>query len=238
MPLYVTDRQVVLPGDPIATKDFNVLGPVYWENDIARSAVVGMVVIKGEREVEVIPLSGIYKPRIGDIVVGYVADIGLTGWIVDIKSPYMAYLPIQEATLKPVDLTNVDLKSILNIGDIILARVIDFNLARDYPVTLTIKEARLGKIETGTIVEIDVSKVARVIGRRGSMVNMINEELGCEVLVGQNGRVWIRCKDPQDESFVARIVKYIEMESHTKGLTERVRIAIQQYKAKKLIGKT
>lgn len=237
MPLYVNDRQIVLPGEAIATKDYNVTGSVYWEGDVAYSAVVGMVNIRGERDVEVIPLSGIYRPRIGDVVIGYIVDIGLTGWVVDINSPYQAYLPVQEATLKPIDLTMVDLKSLLSIGDVILTRIIDFNLARDYPVTLTLKEARLGRIESGTLVEIDASKVARVIGRRGSMVNIFNEELGCDVTVGQNGRIWIRCRDPSDESFVARVIKFIEAESHTSGLTDRVRSMVSQYKSGKKVVK-
>ncbi|MCG2870516.1 MAG: exosome complex RNA-binding protein Rrp4, partial [Vulcanisaeta sp.] len=235
MPLYVNDRQIVLPGEAIATKDYNVTGGVYWEGDVAYSAVVGMVNIRGERDVEVIPLSGIYRPRIGDVVIGYIVDIGLTGWVVDINSPYQAYLPVQEATLKPIDLTMVDLKSLLSIGDVILTRIIDFNLARDYPVTLTLKEARLGRIEGGTLVEIDASKVARVIGRRGSMVNIFNEELGCDVTVGQNGRIWIRCRDPSDEAFVARVIKFIEAESHTSGLTDRVRSMVSQYKSGKKV---
>ncbi|GAB6943588.1 exosome complex RNA-binding protein Rrp4 [Vulcanisaeta sp. JCM 14467] len=233
MPLYVSDKQIVLPGDAVATKDYNISGSVYWDGDVAYSAVVGLINIRGERDVEVIPLSGIYKPRIGDIVIGYVVDIGLTGWVIDIKSPYPAYLPVQEATLKPIDLTTVDLKSLLGIGDIVLARIIDFNLTKDYPVTLTLKEARLGRIEGGTLVEIDASKVARVIGRRGSMVGIFTEELGCDVTVGQNGRVWIRCRDPRDESFVARVIKLIERESHTSGLTDRVRSIVTQYKANK-----
>ncbi len=238
MPLYVSDRQIVLPGDAIATRDYNVGGSVYWDGDVAYSAVVGLINIRSERDVEVIPLSGIYKPRVGDVVIGYVVDIGLTGWVIDIKSPYSAYLPVQEATLKPIDLTTIDLKSLLGIGDIVLARIIDYNLTKDNPVTLTLKEARLGRIENGTLVEIDASKVARVIGRRGSMVSIFSEELNCDVTVGQNGRVWIRCKDPGDEAFIARIIKFIESESHTSGLTDRVRLIVTQYKEKKAGAKT
>ncbi|MFB6470664.1 MAG: exosome complex RNA-binding protein Rrp4 [Vulcanisaeta sp. AZ3] len=230
MPLYVSDRQIVLPGDVVATKDYNIGGSVYWEEDVAYSAVVGFVNVKGERDVEIIPLSGIYRPRVGDIIIGYVADVGLTGWIVDINSPYQAYLPVQEATLKPIDLTAVDLKKLLNTGDVILARIVDFNLTKDTPVTLTLREARLGKIEDGTLVEIDPSKVPRVIGRRGSMVSIFSEELGCDVTVGQNGRIWIRCKCSNDESFVARTIKLIESESHTSGLTDKVRSIVSQYK--------
>ncbi|WP_367834264.1 KH domain-containing protein [Vulcanisaeta sp. JCM 16159] len=76
--------------------------------------------------------------------------------------------------------------------------------------------------------------MARVIGRRGSMVGIFSEELDCDVTVGQNGRVWIRCKDPGDETFIARIIKLIESESHTSGLTDRVRSIVTQYKEKKV----
>ncbi|WP_069806508.1 exosome complex RNA-binding protein Rrp4 [Vulcanisaeta thermophila] len=231
MPLYVSNKQIVLPGDLIATRDYNVSGGIYWEGNYAYSYVVGLVDIKGERDVEVIPLTGAYIPRVGDLVIGYVSDIGLTGWEVDIKSPYKAYLPVQEATLKPIDLTNVDLKSLLGIGDIVLAKILDYNLTRDYPVTLTLKEARLGRIENGTLVEINPTKVPRVIGKRGSMVGIFVEELNCSVTVGQNGRVWIKCRDPADEAFVARMIKFIEAESHTSGLTDRVRSLVAQYKS-------
>ncbi|WP_367834265.1 hypothetical protein [Vulcanisaeta sp. JCM 16159] len=149
MPLYVSDRQIVLPGDAVATRDYNVSGGVYWDGNIAYSAVVGLINIRGERDVEVIPLSGIYNPRVGDVVIGYVVDIGLTGWVIDIKSPYSAYLPVQEATLKPVDLTTVDLKSLLGIGDIVLARIVDFNLTKDYPVTLTLRRLGLAGLRVG-----------------------------------------------------------------------------------------
>lgn len=153
MPLYVSDRQIVLPGgDAVATRDYNVSGGVYWDGNIAYSAVVGLINIRGgERDVEVIPLSGIYNPRVGgDVVIGYVVDIGLTGWVIDIKSPYSAYLPVQEATLKPVDLTTVDLKSLLGIGgDIVLARIVDFNLTKDYPVTLTLRRLGLVGLRVG-----------------------------------------------------------------------------------------
>ena len=233
MTLYVTNRQIVLPGDPIATREYSVTGAVYWEGNCAYASTIALIDIKNEREINVIPLSGTYKPRIGDIVIGYVTDIMITGWEVDIKSPYRAYLPVQEATLKYVDITSTDLRTLLDINDVILARIIDFNLSYEIPVTLTIKEAKLGKITTGTIVEIQPVKVPRVIGKKGSMVSLFKEELNCDVIVGQNGRIWIKCQDPRDETFLTQIIKLIESESHLPGLTEKVRSLIKRYKLSK-----
>lgn len=234
--LNVTDRMIVLPGDFIGVKsnDYVIVGAVYWEGDKAYAATTAMINIKNDvkpMEVQVIPLSGTYKPRLGDIVIGYVTDILVTGWEVDIKSPYSAYLPVSEATLKPIDVVTADLRNIINIGDILLAKIQDFNLARDYPVTLTIKESRLGRIEDGVIVEIDPVKVPRVIGKKGSMVNMFKDELNCDVTVGQNGRIWVRCRNKHDEVFVSQTIKLIERESHQSGLVDKVKALIQSYKS-------
>ncbi len=233
MTLYVTNRQIVLPGDPVATREYNVTGAVYWEENCAYASTVALIDIKNEKDVNVIPLSGTYKPRVGDIVIGYVSDILVTGWEVDIKSPYKAYLPLQEATLKYVDITTTDLRTLLDINDVILARIIDFNLTYEIPVTLTIKEAKLGKITSGTIVEIQPVKVPRVIGKKGSMVALFKEELNCDVVVGQNGRIWIKCQDERDEAFLAQVIKFIERESHLPGLTEKVKSMIKRYKLTK-----
>ncbi|WP_243678244.1 hypothetical protein [Vulcanisaeta distributa] len=41
-----------------------------------------------------------------------------------------------------------------------------------------------------------------------------------------------------DESFVARVIKLIESESHTSGLTDRVRSIVTQYRARKASSKS
>lgn len=237
MEVNVSDKQIVLPGDQVGLKGGknSISGAIYSEGDKVYAAAVSVINIKesdsGEQEIQVIPLNGTYRPRVGDMVIGYVIDITVTGWEVDIKSPYSAFLSIHEATLRQLDVTNVDLKTILKIGDVILAKIIDVNLSRDYPVTLTLREARLGRIEDGVVVEVDPTKVPRVIGKKGSMANMFREELGCDVTVGQNGRVWIKCKNEEYESFVVHAVKKIEQESHTSGLTDKMKAYVAEYKA-------
>ena len=228
---YVTPRQLVYPGDVIATADRKVEGPVYLDNGKYRSLVVGLVEFR-EDTVVVVPLEGTYRPKKGDLVIGYVTDVLATGWEVDVRTFMPAYLPVGEALHRHVDLEATPLTTILNIGDVVVAKVKDVDLTDEYPVILTLKEEKVGKVESGTVFEITTVKVHRVIGKKGSMLNVLLE-LGCDILVGQNGRIWIRCGDPRDEAFLASVIKKIEAESHVMGLTDRVKAEVENYKKTK-----
>jgi exosome complex component RRP4 len=227
----VAPRQLIFPGDVVATADSKVEGPVYLDNGRYRSLVVGLVEFRDDGVV-IVPLEGVYKPKKGDLVVGYVTDVLATGWEVDVKSFMPAYLPVGEALHKHVDLETTPLTTFLNIGDVVVAKVKDVDLTDEYPIILTLKEDRVGKVESGTVVEIAPVKVPRVIGKKGSMLNTLME-LGCDIVVGQNGRIWIRCKDAHDEVFLASIIRKIEAESHVMGLTDRVKAEIENYKKTK-----
>jgi exosome complex component RRP4 len=228
---FVTPRQLIFPGDAVATADSRVEGPVYLDNGKYRSLVVGLVEFRDDGVV-IVPLEGVYRPKRGDLVVGYVTDVLATGWEVDVRSFMPAYLPVGEALHKHVDLETTLLTTFLNIGDVVVAKVKDVDLTDEYPIILTLKEERVGKVESGTVAEIAPVKVPRVIGKKGSMLNTLME-LGCDIVVGQNGRVWARCKDPRDEVFLASLIKKIETESHVMGLTDRIKAEIENYKKTK-----
>lgn len=225
---YVTPRQLIFPGDLVATADSKVEGPVYLDNGKYRSLVVGLVEFR-EDSVVIVPLEGVYRPKKGDLVVGYVTDVLATGWEVDVRSYMPAYLPISEALHRHVDIETTPLTTFLNVGDVVVAKIKDIDLTDEYPIIITLKEDRVGKVESGTVVEIAPVKVPRVIGKKGTMLNTLLE-LGCDIVVGQNGRIWIRCKDPRDEVFLSSVIKKIERESHVMGLTDRVRAEIDAYK--------
>lgn len=231
---FVTPRQLIFPGDVIATADSKVEGPVYLDNGRYRSMVVGLVEFR-EDVVVIVPLEGVYKPKKGDVVVGYVTDVLATGWEVDVRSFMPAYLPLGEALHRHIDIETTPLTTFLNIGDVVVAKVKDVDLTDEYPVILTLKEERVGKVERGSVVEIAPVKIPRVIGKKGTMLNNLLE-LGCDIAVGQNGRVWVRCKNPRDEVFLASLIKKIEAESHVMGLTDRVKAEIENYKRSKQRG--
>ncbi|MHB9303032.1 exosome complex RNA-binding protein Rrp4 [Thermofilum pendens] len=228
MTIHVKDRQIVAPGEFVGEQGrFRVEGQVFRVGRKYYSKVLGVVTVDEEnRVVKVIPLKGKYFPVEGHIVVGKVVDIGFTSWEVDINSPYVAVLPVSEVTSRPVTISRNELSRILDVGDLILAKIVSFDLSKD-PV-LTIKESRLGKIPRGTLVEIPPQKVPRVIGRRGSMVSMIEDLLGVKLIVGQNGRIVVVGDDPQRVEIAVLAVRKIEAEAHTTGLTDRIKQFIEE----------
>lgn len=55
------------------------------------------------------------------------------------------------------------------------------------------------------------------------MISMIKESTGCRVIIGQNGRVWISGNKPEEELKATRAIMIIEQESHTEGLTDKIK---------------
>ncbi len=227
----MSPRSIVVPGDLIAEGDDVEAESLFIEKRGKKfyATITGLVSIEqvdDKYKINIIPLEGAYIPRPGDIVIGLVEDIGLTHWEIDISSPYKGILTVQEALDKPFNPVTDSLKRYLDVGDYVVAKVIAFDRARD-PL-LTIKGKGLGRVTEGSIVEIKPSRVPRVIGKKGSMVNMLIKETGCEVLVGQNGRILIKCPNKDIEEVLILSIKKIEAEAHTTGLTERVREFIRK----------
>jgi exosome complex component RRP4 len=76
------------------------------------------------------------------------------------------------------------------------------------------------------------TKIPRVIGRKGSMISMIKQETGCQIILGLNGVVLVTGKNLEDEELAISAIKKIEEESHTSGLTDRI---TQLLKEKKVV---
>jgi exosome complex component RRP4 len=220
-------RKVVLPGEPL---DDDVEGdPRYLiiEEGAKRATVIGVIDVKDSKKVFT-PLEGAYIPKPGDLVIGIVTGIGVTNWLIDINSPYTAILNIQDVLGRPYNPATDDLNRILSIGDYVIAKVVAFDRTRNPLVT--IQGEGLGKIVDGKVVEVKPTRIPRLIGKKGSMINMIMEETGCKIIAGANGRVYIKCPDPQKEPIVLLAIKVIEREPHRRGLTEYIRELIRQEK--------
>jgi len=65
--------------------------------------------------------------------------------------------------------------------------------------------------------------VPRIIGKQGSMVSMVKNATKCNIIVGQNGVVWIKGLKPEDEILTVETIRKIEAESHVPGLTEKIK---------------
>jgi exosome complex component RRP4 len=118
----------------------------------------------------------------------------------------------------------------------IIAKIVAYDRTRD-PL-LTVLERGLGKITRGQIIEIMPTKIPRVIGKQGSMISMLKQETGCQIAIGQNGRILINGKTPEDERLAVMAIRKIEQEAHTTGLTDRVTEMLKEEKGEKEVVKS
>jgi len=219
MPLFYENRQIVAPGDLLAEGDYLAGHNAYRSDAKIYASRLGLVEYKG-RLVQVVALNTFYFPSVGDQVIGKITEVNLHGWSVDINSPYIANLKASEALDRPFKPQRDELSEILDIGDLILAKVITFDRTRD--PSLTIREPDLGKITHGQIVRVSPAKIPRIIGRKGSMISMLKKETRCNITVGQNGLIIIASRNREDERIALLAIQKIEQEAHTSGLTDRV----------------
>ena len=219
MPVFYEKKQLVAPGDLLAEGDYVPGDSTYKENGKIYACRLGLVDYDGRR-VHVVALKAFYIPVPGDTVIGKVVETTPGGWVIDIKAPHLARLRASDVVERSFKPETTDLPSIFDVGDLIIANVVDYDRTRD-PL-LTVREPGLGKIMRGQLVEVTPTKIPRVIGRQGSMVSMIKRETGCQLTIGQNGLILINGRSPKDERLAFMALRKIEAESHTSGLTDRV----------------
>jgi len=150
------------------------------------------------------------------VVIGKIDDVRFSMWGVDINSPYSGILPASEVFGRE----KKELSRVFDIGDVLFLRIVDVDEVKK--VKLGLKGRGMGKFKGGVIVDIAPTKVPRLIGKKGSMINMIKDKTGCKIVVGQNGLVWVKGNEDM-EQIVKNVIKLIEKEAHTSGLTDRIK---------------
>jgi exosome complex component RRP4 len=216
-------RKYVVPGDKISEGNFRPLMNVIKAGNSIIATRIG-IAETGREGVKVIPLSGIYIPRVNDIVIGKIIDHSSLSWEVDINSCFSAHLPAQEVFGRDFSPARDDMGRQLAIGDLIAARIIAFDRTRD-PM-LTIQDKDLGKIPRGELLKISATRVPRLIGKRGSMIQTIEQATQTRVLIGQNGIVVVIGRSPDGIKLAIRAIRMVEEEAHTVNLTQRVKVLL------------
>ncbi|MEM5772965.1 MAG: exosome complex RNA-binding protein Rrp4 [Candidatus Aenigmatarchaeota archaeon] len=210
-------REIVLPGEFLCEKAGRKVGSgAYFEGEKVFAKVLGIPKID-ENEVSVIPLAGVYIPRVGDRVVGKILSVEISGWMVDINSPYVAFLPLAEGVREFVDIYKTDISRYFDVDDVVFCTV--SKVTKDKIVQVSMKNIGSRKLHGGVIIRINPNKVPRIIGRGGSMINLIKRKTGCEIYPGRNGYIWIR---GENKSKAIEALLTIEKESHIIGLTEKI----------------
>lgn len=220
MTILSESNEIVVPGQKIATGEYNAGDGVVKSGEDFFSSIVGLFSHKGDK-LRVKDLAGRYTPAVGNFVIGFIEDVRLTMWTVDIRGPYAGVLLASNAVRGRFDPIKDDLRRIFKIGDVIKAEVVSFDRTRD--PQLATKYQGLGKIRDGRIIEINPKHIPRLIGKKGSMISMIKRLTNSKILVGQNGRIWINSRDPEDEKRAIDAIYQVSREAHVRGLTDRIK---------------
>jgi exosome complex component RRP4 len=229
MPTYFEKKQLVTPGEMLAEGNYLAGSNTYAENSKIFASRIGLADCNN-KQVNVVALRSFYFPKVGDVIIGTILEVGFNGWTVDIKAPYTALLRASDVLSRPFKPQNDELSQVLSGGDLIVAKIASYDRAHD--PQLTVGEPGLGKITRGQIIKVTPSKIPRVIGKKGSMISNIKQETGCQIILGLNGVILVTGKNTDDEELAMAAIQKIENESHTNGLTDRIAHFLKEEKEK------
>ncbi len=210
------ERRFVVPGEEIGDSSHRSGMGTYARDGKVFASQTGIVNIRSGY-INVQNFAGKYLPRQGDSVIGVIRDIGPNSWFVDISCPYNSMLHASETPWK-IDYGMTG--QYLQVGDVILAKVNHIDEIKN--VNLTIKEHGLRKLSSGQVLEVDYTKVPRVIGKGGSMISILKERTGCKIFIGQNGVIWI---DGELDGIAkaTQAINIISRDAQKQGLTDTIR---------------
>ena len=197
--IYVENKDLVIPGQVLADDEYYSGRGTFKENGKVCSSLMGLVSLRNK-----------------DVVIGKINDVRFSMWDVDINSPYSGILPAFEVFGRE----KKELNKVYDVGDVLFLRVVDVDEIKK--AKLGLKGRGMGKFKGGIIVDIAPTKVPRLIGKKGSMINMIKDKTKCKIVVGQNGLVWVK-GDGDMEQLTKNVIHLIEAEAHTSGLTNKIK---------------
>lgn len=204
-------KRIVVPGELITDKRKKTGSHVFVREGKIYSEVIGLANDEGEYA-SVVPLEGSYAPMRNDLIVGVVSGEKFSGYDVSINTLYPTYLSKKE------------IRERLKVGSIISAKVMEIDERR---------EVDIGNIRVfydGEIITVSPVKVPRIIGREGSMLNVLKNGTGSSVIVGRNGWIWAK---GGNIPLLIESIKKIESEAHLDNLTNKMEEFLSKKAGKK-----
>lgn len=192
-------KSIVIPGDRI--NDGVSSNGAYVEDGKNYASVMGFYDEGGKR---VVPLEGMWLPKIEDTVVGVVVNAGRNNsYTVDLNTFRTGVLLLGKYS-----------RSTLKAGEMIEAIVDRINGKKEVILS------RPRELRGGIAIKVKPTKIPRVLGKANTMANQIAELTKCDMVIGSNGIVWIR---GGDTALAIEAIRRIEREAHLSGLTERIK---------------
>lgn len=193
-------RRIVVPGELVTSERKRIGKHVYLRDGSIFSDSVGLV-SENDTTVSVIPLEGKYEAEINDVVVGVVMDEKISGYTVSLDSFYTSYIS-KKALRDPLKPTSVVSAKVMGINEL--------------------KEIEIGNVRVlfgGEILTVSPVKVPRVIGKDGSMLEVLKNGTGCMLVVGRNGLIWVKGGNVK---LLQGALDLIQAKAHADNLTNKV----------------
>ena len=137
-------KRHVIPGEVITSGPFRAEQNTVQVGENIVSTIVGLSDVH-DGSVRVIPLTGGYVPKDDDLVIGKIVSHSSLSWTADINSCYVGMLPASDVFGRDYSSSSDDMTAKLAKGDLIAARIVNFDKTRDPLITISGRE--LGKIE-------------------------------------------------------------------------------------------
>jgi len=209
-----------MPGDFITTAPLRLQDNVVLEGKRIISTAIGLSDISDD-SARVISLTGVYIPKIDDLVIGTITSISGNSWFADINSCYQGMLLGQDVFGRGSYPTTSEMKERLDNGDIIFAKIANSDRQRE-PL-ISIADQSLGKIDSGELVKISPTKIPRLIGKHGSMIQSIEESTNATITVGQNGLIVVSCDETNGLLKALTAIRMVDEQAHLVNLTDKVK---------------
>jgi len=216
----MSQDQFVIPGDVIITGSYTPEQNVILDGEKIMSTAIGFYEIEDNR-VNVIPLTGFYTPKIDDLIIGKIMAHSALSWDVDINSYYTGMLPASDIFGRDYLASKDDLSLKLCVGDIISTRIINAGGSRG-PL-LSISGQNLGKIDSGELVKISPTKIPRLIGKHGSMIQTIEASTNATITIGQNGLIVVSSNETNGLLKALAAIRMVEEQAHLANLTDKMK---------------
>uniref|UniRef100_T1IPV8 Uncharacterized protein n=1 Tax=Strigamia maritima TaxID=126957 RepID=T1IPV8_STRMM len=184
--------KLVTPGDLIT----NDTGHGTYDNDQCLLASVAGVVKQVGRLISVVPLKTRYNGEIGDRIVGRITEVQQKRWKVDTNSKMDSILQLSFNTLPGGESRRrgmedeLMMRQCLKEGDLISAEV--HKVHNDGVLSLIVKDLKSGKLSQGSLVRVSPSVIKRC------KLHVHDLPFGVNVILGNNGLIWISCKTRED----------------------------------------
>ena len=215
-----TKKRYVIPGDVITTAPLRLDQNVVLDGKRIMATCMGLSDVSSD-SVRVIPLAGVYLPKIDDLVLCTITFISGSSWFADMDSCYQGMLLGQDVFGRGSYPTMEEMKARLDKGDLVYARIANSDRMRE-PL-LSIMGENLGKIDSGELVKISPTKIPRLIGNHGSMIQTIEGATNATITVGQNGLVVVDCEESDGLLKAITAIRMVEEQAHLVDLTNKVK---------------